>query len=110
MRGADEISLQSGSLSQALTRSRRHPLWIVALIRAAVYADEKKNHPFCRWRWGGDRTDGVRARIPEAPGILKIDKQRLGLPDRMFGAALLAAVTVLRSPPAEGGAGLSAVR
>lgn len=54
-------------------------------------------------RLGG--IDGVliRARIPKAPGILKIDKQWLGLPDGTFGVAFLAAVAVLRSSPAEGG-------
>lgn len=50
---------------------------------------------------GGNETDGTRqARIPNAPRILKIDKLRLGLPDRMLRAAFLAAVTVLQSPPA----------
>lgn len=50
---------------------------------------------------GGNETDGTRqARIPNAPQILKIDKLRLGLPDRMLCTAFLAAVTVLQSPPA----------
>lgn len=101
MRGADEISPQSGSLSQALTHSHRRPLWIVALIRAVVYAEKKKKTLLRSAGRGGSETDGGRqARIPKAPRILKIDKQRLGLPDRMLGVAFLAAVTVLRSPPA----------
>lgn len=62
---------------------------------------EKEKPPPVLQVVGGSETDGTRqARIPNAPRILKIDKLRLGLPDRMLRAAFLAAVTVLQSPPA----------